>query len=114
MELLRNVLVVAHLLGMAAIVGGYLVSLRAPAIASSVLWGARAQIVTGLLLLGLLESGAVDDADPDRAKFGVKLLVALVVTGLAESQRRKDPVPSWAFHAVGLLAVLNVVVAVLW
>lgn len=114
MELLRNLLVVAHLLGMAAIVGGYLVSLRAPALPSTVVWGARAQVVTGLLLVGLLESGAIPDADPDRVKVGVKLLVALVVAGLAESQRRKDPVPSWAFHAVGLLAVVNVLVAVLW
>jgi hypothetical protein len=113
-ELLRNLLVVAHLVGMAAVVGGYLVSLRSPAVPPAVVWGARAQLVTGLLLVGLLESGAIEDADPDRAKIGVKLLVALVVTGLAESQRRKDPVPSWAFHAIGLGALLNVLVAVLW
>jgi hypothetical protein len=112
-ETLYSLLVVAHLVGMAAVVGGYLVCLGAPRLPSALVWGARAQLVTGLLLVGLLESGAVD-GEPDRVKIGVKLLVAIVVTGLAESQKRKDPVPAWAFHAVGGLALVNVLVAVLW
>lgn len=114
MEALHSVLVVAHLVGMAAVVGGYLTCLRAPRFPSALVWGARAQIITGILLVGLLESGALDDAEPDRAKIAVKLGVAVVLTGLAESRRRKDPVPSWAFHAVGGLALVNVLVAVLW
>lgn len=113
METLHSVLVVAHLVGMAAVVGGYLTCLRVPRLPGALVWGARAQIVTGLLLVGLLESGALDE-EPDRAKVAVKLAVAIVLTGVAEAMKRKDPVPSWAFHAVGGLALVNVLVAVLW
>lgn len=113
MEILNGVLVIAHLVGMAAVVGGYLVAWRAPAIPAAVVWGARAQVVTGILLVGMLESGALED-EPNRPKLAVKLVVALAVAGLAETQRRKDPVASWALHAIGSLAVVNVVVAVLW
>lgn len=113
MEALHSVLVVAHLVGMAAVVGGYLTCLRAPRFPSALVWGARAQIVTGILLVGLLESGALDD-EPNRPKVAVKLAVAIVLTGLAEATKRKDPLPAWAFHLVGGLALVNVLVAVLW
>lgn len=113
MEALHSVLVVAHLVGMAAVVGGYLTCLRAPRFPSALVWGARAQIVTGILLVGLLESGALDD-EPNRPKVAVKLAVAIVLTGVAEATKRKDPLPTWAFHLVGGLALVNVLVAVLW
>ena len=113
MELLQGVVVVAHLVGMAAVVGGYLAHLRTPRFPGALVWGARAQIITGILLVGVLESGALDD-EPNRTKVALKLAVAIVLTGIAESQKRKDPVPTWAFHTVGGLALLNVLVAVLW
>lgn len=113
MEALHSVLVVAHLVGMAAVVGGYLTCLRAPRFPSALVWGARAQIVTGILLVGLLESGALDD-EPNRPKVAVKLAVAVVLTGVAEATKRRDPLPTWAFHLVGGLALVNVLVAVLW
>ena len=113
MEALHSVLVVAHLVGMAAVVGGYLTCLRAPRFPSALVWGARAQIVTGILLVGLLESGALD-AEPHRPKVAVKLAVAVVLTGVAEATKRRDPLPTWAFHLVGGLALVNVLVAVLW
>lgn len=113
MEALHSVLVVAHLVGMAAVVGGYLTCLRAPRFPSALVWGARAQIVTGIVLVGLLESGALDD-EPNRPKVAVKLAVAIVLTGVAEATKRRDPLPTWAFHLVGGLALVNVLVAVLW
>ena len=96
-----------------AVVGGYLTCLRAPRFPSALVWGARAQIVTGILLVGLLESGALDD-EPNRPKVAVKLAVAVVLTGVAEATKRRDPLPTWAFHLVGGLALVNVLVAVLW
>jgi hypothetical protein len=116
MEIVRDVLVVLHLLGMAAIVGGVLSVLRAPRVTPVILWGARAQIVTGLLLWGLLESGALDDdGPPDRVKLTVKLLVGLAVVGLAEANARKgEAVNPRIVQAIGGLGVLNVLIAVLW
>ena len=126
MDVVRYLLITAHLLGMAAIVGGWLAVLRQPRVLPSMLWGARAQIVTGLLLWGILESGAIDDlGDPDRVKLTVKLIVGIAVVGLAESNAKKGDdvgvgggvasnVDPRIVHAIGGLAVLNVLIAVLW
>jgi hypothetical protein len=116
MDVVRYLLIAVHLLGMAAIVGGWFTVLRAPRVLPSMVWGARTQIVSGILLWGILESGAADDAgDPDRVKLTVKLLVALVLTGLAEANLKKgDAVNPRIVHLIGGLAIVNVLVAVLW
>ncbi len=55
MELLKNILVVLHLLGWAIVLGGTLVNLRAPKIAPGVLHGALTALVTGILIVGVSE-----------------------------------------------------------
>jgi hypothetical protein len=124
MEDLYQVVVLAHVLGLAALIGGYFALVWAaprsanPAFVPSVvmLWGARAQVLTGLVLVGLGE--AVIDRDYDHAKIGVKLVIALVVTALVEVTRgrgrRGQSFPASWVHTAGALAVLNATVAVLW
>ena len=53
MTFLYDLLVVLHLIGMAAIVGGWLTVLRSPRIVVGMVHGALLQLVTGLLLVGL-------------------------------------------------------------
>jgi hypothetical protein len=135
MRVLIGVFVVLHLLGAAAIIGPWLAAPRAGRIHSAMVWGARAQVVTGILLVGLHEMSG-DPADAlNRTKIGVKLLVALACAACAEiangRQRRAlaaDPVPNGTsggattavlpatglVQATALLAILNVCVAVLW
>lgn len=116
MEIVYDLLVVLHLVGMAILVGGWFAVLRAPRLLPGMWHGALTQLVTGVALVGLWESGAAGpDVDPNHAKIGVKLLVALVITGLVFVNRRKgDAVPARIVHAIGGLALLNVLVAVLW
>lgn len=116
MDAVRYLLIVVHLLGMAAIVGGWLAFVRAPRVLPSMVWGARLQLITGFLLWGVLESGAADDAgDPDRIKLTVKLLVAIAVAGLAEANLKKgESVNPRLVHLIGGLATVNVLIAVLW
>ena len=52
MDVLHKVLVALHLLGMAAVVGGWIAVRSARTVTPVVVWGARAQLVTGLLLVG--------------------------------------------------------------
>ena len=138
MRVAIGVLVVLHLLGAAAIIGPWLAAPRAGRIRMAMVWGARAQIVTGILLVGLHEMSA-DPADQlNRTKIGVKLVVALACVACAEiangRQRRAlaatDPgggeragdggattavLPATGLvQATALLAILNVCVAVLW
>ena len=116
MDVVRYLLIVVHLLGMAAIVGSWFTVLRAPRVLPPMVWGARLQIVSGFLLWGILESGAADDAgDPDRIKLTIKLVIGFVIAGLAESNAKKgDQVNPRIVHVIGLLAVTNVLIAVLW
>jgi len=116
MSFVYHLLVVAHLLGMAAIVGSYFVVLRTPRIVPGMVHGALLQLVTGLAMVGLRESKAYDDPDAlNHAKIGVKLLIALVVTVLGWMHRKRgDDVPAGVVHAIGGLSIVNVLVAVLW
>lgn len=114
METLGPLLVVLHLLGMAAIVGGWLASRTGSPAMAPIVWGARAQLVTGLALVGLAEAG---DGSPDHTKVAVKLVVAVAVAACAEiaaaRARRGEPSGS-LLDGAGILAVVNVLVAVLW
>ncbi|MCB0912955.1 MAG: hypothetical protein KDB60_15195 [Propionibacteriaceae bacterium] len=115
MEFLIGVFVVLHLLGMAAIVGGWLaMRLGAPRGLVPLVWGARAQVVIGLVLVALNE---LNQEDVNNIKIGVKLLVALAVAACAEiaRARAKKGVDQPALvNAAFALTLVNVLVAVLW
>ncbi|NMN93442.1 hypothetical protein [Antrihabitans stalactiti] len=120
MNLVYDLFVIAHLLGMAAIVGGYgavYFGSGEARVSEVMVWGARAQIITGIILVGMAESIDSLGKDPDHAKLGVKLVVALAVAAAAEIGRGKakrgEFVPALT-HVAGLLAILNVVVAAAW
>jgi hypothetical protein len=112
MEFLRYTLLFAHILGLAAIIGPALDQLRADTkrITTAMVWGARAQIITGLALVG---TAYATDNDPDNAKIAVKLVLALAIVGIAEANRKKDN-PVTAYWLVGGLTLVNIAVAVFW
>ncbi|PRY60070.1 hypothetical protein BCF74_10814 [Knoellia remsis] len=113
MEFLTNVVVLLHLLGLAAIVGSALFVARGVP-TPALVWGARAQILTGLLLVGLNQAG---DDEVNNTKIGVKLLIALAVAACAEiaaAKERKGQGNPQLVTAAGVLAVVNAAVAVLW
>ena len=113
MAILYGVVVVLHLIGMAGVVGGWMVALREPRIVTAMVHGSLTALVTGLLLVGL--SYPVFDGDNiDNAKITVKLVVALVIAVLVWVNRRNDSIPKGLLSLIGGLAVLNVAVAVLW
>jgi len=112
-DLLRQSLLFLHLLGFAALVGGALAQVRddVKVVNAAMLYGALVQVVSGLLLVGVIE-GADDPVN--NTKVAVKLVVALMVAVLCWVNRRKDAVPSGLFGAITLLAVGNAAVAVFW
>jgi hypothetical protein len=117
MTIVYNALVATHLLGMAAIVGGYLSVLKSPNLNELMVWGARIQLLSGLAMVGLGEAVDSLGKDYDHAKIGVKLLIAIVIVAAAESgrvrQKRGTGNPDSA-RIVGTLAIANVLIAVLW
>lgn len=112
MDLLRDLLVFLHFIGLAALFGGLFVQLKADprVVNNAMLHGILTQLVTGVLLVGVLEA---DDAEVDNAKIGVKLLVALVIGVLVWVNRRKT-LPTGVFMGLLGLTALNIAVAVFW
>lgn len=113
MEILRDVLVFFHFVGLAALFGGLFVQIRSTprVVNSAVIHGILTQLVTGVLLVGVLEGL---DREVDNAKIGVKLLVALVIAVLAFVNRKKTSLPDGLFFGMLGLTLLNIAVAVFW
>lgn len=84
MTVIEGIVLVLHLLGMAAILGGWFATRQQGRVVPAVLWGARAQIVTGLVLVGIVEATSSAADPPNHPKLGVKLLVALAVVACVE------------------------------
>ncbi len=112
MDLLENVVLVLHLLGWAVALGGLATTVRRGGIPKGTLHGVLTAVVTGVLLVGLLEAGG---ADLNHVKVGVKALVALAVLGLVllGSRRPEKATPALVGSTMGLI-VLNVALAVVW
>lgn len=114
MDFLYTLLVILHFVGLASLLGGFLVQMKAVAkgkgvIHAAMVHGALTQLVTGLLMVGLAEMG---DGDVNHMKIGIKLAVLIVITVLVFVYRKRTAVPAWVLWAVGALTLTNVVIAV--
>lgn len=114
MEFLYNILVVLHFVGLASLLGGFLVQMSGATkgINMAMFHGALTQLVTGLGLAGILSAGLLEDETVDHTKIGIKLGVALAILVVVLIGRKSttDAKSMWA--AVGGLTLLNVVIAV--
>jgi hypothetical protein len=110
MEALRLTLLFVHLLGMAAILGGFLAGLRDhPTVTRIMVGGAIGQVLTGVALVNVR---IAQDLDDSHLKSGVKAAIAVALLIVAwRGQGRERPLH---FHATGWLAAINVAVAVFW
>ena len=110
MDIVTNLLVLVHLIGMACIVGGW-ISLRARRVESGM---GLTVVVTGLALVGIHEA----NKDPlNHAKIGVKLAIALACAMCAEmaaARARRGSGDTNLIDYAGVLGILNTAVAALW
>lgn len=114
MTTLQNVLLLLHLIGMAALVGGYLATVKAPRASAAMVWGARFQLLTGLAMVGVDES---QHWTLNHTWVAVKLVIAFIVVALLEiasAKEKKGEHAAQLVHAAGILAIVNVAVASLW
>ncbi|MCC5031739.1 hypothetical protein DMH02_000275 [Streptomyces sp. WAC 00631] len=116
MDVLIDVFVGLHIIGIASLLGGFLVQMKAMGAGTArmvpaMLHGALTMLVTGVLLVGFNE---MNDAMVNNVKVGVKLVVLVAILGLVYVKRDEERVSKGVFGAVGLLTVLNVFIAVLW
>ena len=86
-------------------------SAAAKVINSAMFHGSLTQLVTGILLVGLAESGVVDE-DLNMGKITVKLIIVLIITGIVFANKKKSSVSTAIWASVGLLTFVNMAVAV--
>ena len=115
MEILYNIFVFLHVVGAAMIVGIWIGNMKKPTVHPRQFDGAMLQLITGVIMMGLIPAL---DMDANYVKLGIKLVIALVVGVLAFIGRRKykanEPISTGLAHAVGGLALLNIALATLW
>jgi len=113
MEIARLVLLVAHLLGFAALFGGLLVQAKDPVKRVNGLMrdGSGTAWLAGLALMGILSAG---DGDVDHIKLGVKFLIGTVILVLVMMNLRKERIGQGLWATLLLLTVANVAIAVFW
>ncbi len=120
MDVVYNLILILHFIGLASVVGGFLVQMRSSqkGVNPAMLHGALTQLVTGLLLVGLPEMGVATPFPGweswDHVKIGVKLALTVVITVLAFVGRRKPLPQVGLWGAIGALSIANIFIAVLW
>lgn len=120
-EIIKHSLVVLHFIGLASLLGGFLVQIKAlraktAEIIPAMVHGAWTMFITGILLVGVREWELAlgGGSDLDHMKIGVKALVALVILVIVLLKKKQKPVSSAVLGAIGGLTLLNVVLAVFW
>ena len=114
MQFVYNILLILHFIGLASLLGGFIVQMKSPdkGVNPAMLHGALTQLITGFLMVGIVQSGAIDETLKD-STIGIKTVIVVIITVLAFIGRRKQPpqVALWAI--IGLLTIVNICIAVL-
>jgi len=115
MDMIYNWLVIFHFIGLASLVGGFLVQMKTKPrkVNAAMFHGALTQLVTGLALVGMIGADLVS-RNIDYNIITVKLLITLVVTTLVIRNRKKESITNGTWGAIGGLSILNIVIAVLF
>lgn len=114
MEILRHAVVLVHIVGFAVLFGSWVVSAVGERRVTQVMnWGLVIALVSGLALAAPWGTDGLN-----YTKLGVKFAVLLAIGALIgiglSKQRKTDAVPPALFWAIGILALLNAGIAVLW
>ena len=105
-----------HFVGVAAIFYGFFKELSHGTKGTNVamLHGVSTQLATGILMVGLRESGVVEDDDVlNHSKVALKLGIALLILITVVVGKRSKSSKEKYWLAVGVLTVVNMLVAYL-
>lgn len=113
MDVVYNIVLVLHFVGLAMVLGAFLVQLTAKekGVTRWMFDGAMTSLLTGLIMVGMVEGGAVE-GDVNHVKIGIKLVIVVIIAILAAVGRRKQPPQFALWLVIGLLTLANVVIAV--
>jgi hypothetical protein len=115
-ELATRIFVVLHLIGLASLLGGFLVQMKdlknGGKILPAMLHGAWLLVISGFALVGLV--GMSGEEHVDNILLAVKSIVITAIFFLAYGFSKKDlSTKKWVVPTIALLTILNTCVAVI-
>lgn len=118
LEVIRNVTLILHFVGIGALLGGVLTQMSAmksgtARVVPAVMHGAWTMLATGLILVGIAYPMGNGEYI-DNAKIAVKLTVLIAIVVIALVNRKKDVAPKWVIPTLMALTLANIVIAVVW
>ncbi|QLE73558.1 hypothetical protein FGW37_19970 [Streptomyces rectiverticillatus] len=116
MDVLIHAVVGLHIVGIGALLGGFMTQMKAMGrgearMVPAMLHGALTMLVTGVALVGLNQA---QDHTLNMVKIATKLALLVVILGLVYVKRDDEKVPAPVFGAVGALTTANIFIAVMW
>ncbi|MFB2597430.1 hypothetical protein ACEXQE_06535 [Herbiconiux sp. P17] len=116
MEIIKNIVLALHIIGVASLLGGILVQIPAiklgkARIIPAILHGAWVMLATGIVLVGLQYPLG---HEVDNAKITVKLAILIAILIIALISRKREAVAGWVIPTLGALTVANIVIATVW
>lgn len=116
MEILKNVVLAIHIIGVASLLGGVLVQIPAmrqgtAKVVTAIRDGAWTMLVTGVILVGLQYPLG---HEVNNAKIAVKLGVLVVILVLTLVNRKRETLARWVLPVIGALTVVNILLATVW
>lgn len=118
MEILKNVILALHIIGVASLLGGALMQTKdmkagTARVVPAIMHGAWTMLITGVLLVGM--AYALGNGEfVNNAKITVKLLVLVAILVIAFINRKKETVATWVLPAIAGLTVVNILLATVW
>ena len=116
MDVLINVFVALHIIGIASLLGGFLTQMKSMSAGTArfnapMLHGALTMLITGMVLVGLNQA---DGHTLNNIKIGIKLAILVVILGVVYVKRDDEAASKPLFGVVGGLTVANIFIATLW
>lgn len=116
LEIIKNIVLALHVIGVASLLGGSLVQLSSiksgtTRIIRPILDGAWTMLITGVILVGLQYPLG---NDVDNVKITVKLLVLVAIVVIALVNRKKEKLATWVIPTLAGLTVVNILIATVW
>lgn len=116
MEILKNVVLALHIIGVASLLGGSLVQMSAiklgtTRILPAIMHGAWTMLATGIILVGLQYPLG---HEVNNVKITVKLVILIAIVVIALVNRKHERVANWVIPTLAGLTVANIVIATVW
>ncbi|MGI9171346.1 MAG: hypothetical protein ACR2IZ_02685 [Candidatus Nanopelagicus sp.] len=117
MEIIYNLFLVLHFIGLAGLLGGLLaqISVKPKKLAPFVLHSAWLMIIAGSAMVGINQVMHSNDSTVEllnQVKFGIKSLVIAAILTLGYMNLKKSELSNKVWAIMSLLAITNIVIAV--